>query len=452
MADTGNLLDLTMFHRFSKPDKDGYSHPVDIIDNAIVEAIISLNHFFVLNGIIYRYKNGVYEADTDGTKTRDLISHFIYDELITDQRLKRCYNLFFSKNELRIENEDINQHPVTWINFQNGMLDVVSMEMHPHSHEYMSINQIPWEWKDEAPEPDSIVDAFLKDLIPDSDDRQMFLTYVGYSMSISMKLQRFLIILGAAGCGKSVLLRLVQTIIGKKNISGIPLQNLNQRFDPAFLQGKLLNMYADLPSSSMETIHGIKTLTGEDDIRGEIKHGAIFSFRPYCKLLFSANSIPKSRGDRSDAYYRRLLVLKVDRRANEVEDLEEKLQEHATDLMYMAVVALHYMYVRHGGQIVISDRSRQAVANLQYTTDTVAAWLMDEHYIPSTTFREDRRELYKSYSKYCDTEERRQGMLLPNGFYDALRNRGFMEHGSNGIWYFYLCKDFETGPEALPND
>ena len=440
-----------MFHRF-RTNQDGYSYPIEIIDNAIVETIISLNHIFVLNGIIYRYKSGVYEADTDGTKTRALISHFIYDELITDQRLRRCYNLFFSKEELRIEDEDINKHPSTWINFQNGMLDVVSMEMHPHSYEYMSINQIPWEWKDEAPEAGSIVDTFLRDLIPDPDDRQMFLMYVGYSLTIDTDMQRFMVISGVAGCGKSVLLRLVRTVIGRKNISGIPLQNLNQRFDPAFLQGKLLNMYADLPSIAMETIHGIKTIVGQDHVRGEIKHGAIFDFHPYCKLLFSANAIPKSRGDRSDAYYRRLLILKVDKRAKEIENLEARLQEHAEDLLYLAVVALHYMYVNHNGQIVISDRSKLAVSNLQYATDTVAAWLMDEHYIPSTTYREDRKELYKNYTKFCDTEERRQGMLSPNGFYDALREKGFREQESHHVRYFYMCKDFEPAPDDFSVD
>jgi hypothetical protein len=55
-----------------------------------------------------------------------------------------------------------------------------------------------------------------------------------------------------------------------------------------------------------------QTYNDKDRITGERKHRDPFAFRSYAKLLFSANSIPRS-SDRSYAYHRRWIIIPFSR-------------------------------------------------------------------------------------------------------------------------------------------
>lgn len=412
------------------------SRPVDILDDAIAEAIISLNDVFILNGKLYLYGKGYYHIDEDGVMFKDMIGKFIYPELRTEPRLTRVYKLLLTKWKIVIEESELNKHPPTWINFQNGMLDVKDMTLHPHDPKYHSVNQIPHKWDDEHKTNDPVVSDFLSGVIPDDDDRQMFLEYAGYCFTKDMHLQKLMIVSGDGGLGKSVLLRLMQWAVGKENISCLTLQNLNDRFSPLFLFGKLLNIYSDLPSTDMGEIAGIKTIVGQDVVRAEYKGGKTFGFQPYCKLLYSANQIPKSRDDKTSAYYRRLLILKIRQRAKDISDLEDRLQANIDDFIYMAVQAVHRMYSERSGCLQESSNSSQAVLDLYMSTDTVKAFMVDSKIDRVPGSRMERRALYSKYESYCNDEQRETGKLSANGFYSNLREKGFGECTIKGKRYF----------------
>lgn len=436
MLDKPKDLDLTRFHRWSKPDKNGNCTPTDTKDDAIAEGIIEYSDVFIYNGKLYLYHNGVYQMDDDGSIFKTMISKFIYDDLRTDTRITRIHKLLLSKYSIRIEEPDINNHPPTWVNFRNGMLDIRTLELHPHDPEYRSINQLPHEWSGSFNGADPVVSDFLSGIIPNDDDREMFLQYAGYCFTPDMHLQKFLIISGEGGLGKSVLLRLMQLAVGWKNISCLTLQNLNDRFSPASLLGKLLNIYADLPSTDMGEIAGIKTVVGQDAVRGEYKGGKIFSFHPFCKLLYSANQIPKSRDDKTTAYYRRLLILPITQRGEEIHHLEERLQENIDDFIFLAVGAAHRMYTERDGNILESENSKKAVLDLYMSTDTVKAFMVDTGLARVPDSQIARTDLYRDYCDYCNQEERESAKLTSNGFYSNLREKGFGEKKIGGTRYF----------------
>ena len=132
------VIDLAQFHRIGK-----HGNPYDIIDSKIADYITEHYHIIVISGKPYIYKNGVYQKDEDGNILRYLIRQLIFTELITIQRLNRVLNLILSDYTLKKDIDDINQYPDSWINFKNGMLDLVSMELKQHDPKYLSINQVP---------------------------------------------------------------------------------------------------------------------------------------------------------------------------------------------------------------------------------------------------------------------------------------------------------------------
>lgn len=411
---------LKRFHSFN--DK-GYLSGT--LDDVIAEDVIDSQAMLNYAGIIYLYDGGWYVADDSKAKLKELISERLYLKFKKYQVISQIHNHILTKSRIMVSEDALNSYPVRWINFNNGMLDVETMQLHPHDQKYNALNQIPYPWIDKQPDDASITVRYLTDLINDPDDLEMFLQFCGYCMTRDTSQQAFMIIHGSGGTGKSVLLRLLSKAIGKRNICNIPLQAINsERFASAFLFGKLVNIYADLPSKDMAEVDALKTITGEDSVRAEIKGGAVFSFYPYCKLIFSANKIPKSRDDKTDAYYRRMRILTVNRRAKEIPDLEAKLEADIQSFIWLCIQALHRMY--KAGKIIESDNSELEIAQLYADTDSVQAFLTDCEYTITGEIRDrvNRADLYNEYEQYCKDEGRDQSIYSATGFYSNLRDKG----------------------------
>jgi hypothetical protein len=71
------------------------------------------------------------------------------------------------------------------------------------------------------------------------------------------------------------------------------------------------------PAFDFSTEHGISCI--RRNFRGECsfsfserKNKNPFSFKPYARLLFSCNEIPRNYGDRSEGFYRRLIIIRFE--------------------------------------------------------------------------------------------------------------------------------------------
>ena len=134
---------------------------------------------------------------------------------------------------------------------------------------------------------------------------------LGYFLIPVNSAQKCFVIVGVASAGKSVLLRVLNDVLlGKQNVSNVSWQALNERFKTAELFGKLANIFADLPTKNIDDNGIFKALVGEDYLTVEKKNKNPFSFQSSARLLFSCNSIPKNYGDKSEGFYRRLIIIR----------------------------------------------------------------------------------------------------------------------------------------------
>jgi len=94
----------------------------------------------------------------------------------------------------------------------------------------------------------------------------------------------------------------------------LSLQKLeNDRFASARLYGRLANICPDLPGSRLDDSAIFKAITGGDRITGELKYRDAFEFRPFARLIFSANHFPSARYG-SQSYFDRWLLIPFERR------------------------------------------------------------------------------------------------------------------------------------------
>lgn len=397
-----------------------------IKDIAVVRYLMDTLCMFVMDREIYLYQDGCYYLDQDGIKIKAVISALIPERYITFRILSAVYNLLIEQQELQKTMEELNAYPPWWINFQNGMFDVREMKLHKHKPEYLSINQIPhkldMEIRKNMEEAGKTTIQFLNDAMPDRTDQITLWQYIGYSMTRDTRFQRFMIIRGIGGTGKSKVINLIQDIVGAANCSGISLQALNERFYPSMLQGMLLNACADISSDALMQVDNIKKATGEDVMICERKGRDPVPFRSYAKLIFSANKIPLNLDEKSNAFYRRLLILEMNNKPKKKDlELGEKLQAEIGYSIWMAVGALKKLY--NDGEFTESTMAKERVEDLYRAADTVKAFV-DECLERQQGSKISRSLLYEKYKQYCENCGRKYHS--PNPFFKSLEEKGFL--------------------------
>lgn len=192
------------------------------------------------------------------------------------------------------------------LNLKNGILTLRTFEFQWHSADRLSLVQLPVKYDAAATCP-----AILKFLseVPYPEDLLIVQEYVGYCLWKDYPNAKVLLLVGDGENGKSTLIALVESLLGRKNISSRGLQELEMnRFAKADLYGKLANLYADLPDTALGSTGTFKMLTGGDPITAEHKFTASFNFTNYSKLIFSANKVPEAFED-TTGFFRRWAIV-----------------------------------------------------------------------------------------------------------------------------------------------
>ena len=434
--------DLSKFHRFNR---EGI--PTGVFDYEIFKYIRESCPLFICN-FPYIYSGGIYVADRRGTKLKQVIRKLLYPQFIKSRTINQVYNLLVDAEELQKDFSELNRYPASCINFMDCMLDVKTMQKMQHSPRYFSVNQIPFRYMDiENAAEGQETEKFFNFIFTSADDREMFLEYAGLCLTTDTSQQRFLTLCGLGGTGKSVLIRMVEAAAGPANVSNVGMQELEKRFSTSMLLGKTLNSCADLPIDALNDASTLKKLLGEDSLMAEFKGENAFMFKNYSKLLFSTNTLPVVPSERTNGFYRRLLVLRMDKQPEKPDTgLADRLAMETVYFIRLAVQALHRMYQR--GIITVSENSKNAVLQMRKDSDVVESWINDRC-ITREWLRIERTAAYKDFEEYCKEEERQA--LTKNGFFKALRIKSFPEVKGKNERFFVGISVKKVPPENEKN-
>jgi len=441
--DHGDDLDLDQFHLIN--DKGRIT---GVFDLAIFQYLKTEKDLFVLGGVPYIYRDGAFRPDQSGAELKTMIRELIYPEFVKSPTIKRIYDLFISDASLQVTTEDLNRYPVEWINFKNGFYDPVNRRMIPHSPEYRAVNQIPHEYNPEGQLKGTAVQEWLMFIGNTPEDIEMLCQFSGLCLTRDTRQQKFTILLGEGGSGKSTVIRMIDKMIGSENISNISLNQLSQRFSAFGLMGKLLNSCADLEIDALSDVSTLKKVLGEDTLSAEAKGKDAVSFKSYAKLIFSTNELPIVKAEKTNGFYRRLLILTMDRVPEKRDPtFFDRLSAEIDDFIRISVQALERMY--QNGQITESLGSIEAVKRLRCDSDTVEAYLM-ERIESDPEGRIKKADLYRDYETYCQNMERQS--LTKQNFYRSMKTKGFGEIKTNGTEFFRGIKYSENLPFFSPKN
>lgn len=292
---------------------------------------------------------------------------------------------------------------------KNGVLNLFTGELKPFGPEYLMTSRIPVMYDPNARCPKII--AFLKD-VQDRDGILTIVKMLGYCLYKTAKYEKAFMFIGKGNNGKSVIIKLIEALLGHDNCSNISLQALEtERFAPANLYGKMVNVFADLKSDRLKTTGIFKSIVSGDTITAEEKFKGHFKFRPFCKLIFSANRIPES-DDKTYAFYRRWNILTFKRifSGDEIDrNLIDKLttEQELSGLLNLAIVGLRKLQKEQG----FDDESVEKIKQLYETNSNSVIAFVNSNVCSVDLSKPDHDTkttiLYQAYEQYCHTQNQR---------------------------------------------
>jgi putative DNA primase/helicase len=295
--------------------------------------------------------------------------------------------------------EALNPSPLV-INVKNGLYNVLDDTLSGHTPEYLSTIQLNARYDPTSKCPR--FEQFLHEAL-DEGDIPLIQEMFGYCLVPINRAQKSFVLVGEPGAGKSkLLLTLNQILLGQRNVSNIPWQYLSERFNKAELFGKLANIFSDLPTKNIYDNGVFKALVGEDFVNAERKGRDPFSFQPTARLLFSCNSIPRNYGDKSEGFYRRLIIIRFTKSVpTEKRDpmLLDKFAAEADGILMFAIAGLKRLIARDF-QFSESERSRAELEQYRIDSNSALSFISDMCEIrPEVEI--ERMELYIKYKDYC---------------------------------------------------
>ena len=261
------------------------------------------NHYIKrINSQLHLYRDGIYISGSSE------IEAVMLNHLPQLNRTKRQEVLAYLELLVR---EETPPSPPNFIAFRNGIYDVIGDDFVPFNPEYVITNMIPWDWNPNA--YFELTDEILNNIsVHDEAVRKLLEEMIGscFYRSNALAGGKAFILTGTGANGKSTFLDMVKTLLGRHNISVLDLKKLNDRFSTVMMFSKIANIGDDISDEFVvDTAEFKKIVTGQS-IDAEHKGQPKFNFDPYCKLLFSANSIPRiGKGRDSGAILRRLAIV-----------------------------------------------------------------------------------------------------------------------------------------------
>lgn len=257
-------------------------------------------HICKINEQLCIYLDGIYQSGLDKIEKAMIV------EIPNLNRSKRSEVLDYL--DLIVTNHGVpnNAHLIA---FANGVYNLADDSLHDFSPDYIITNKIPWNFNPDA--KCELLDRTLDKLAcGDPEIHSLLEEVAGYTFYRRNELRKSFMLIGDKANGKSTYLDLINYMLGDANVSNLDLKDLGNRFSPSSLFGVLANIGDDISDDfiSGSTAAQFKKVVSGSRIRGERKGEKEFFFDPYCKMLYSANNIPRIK-DKSGAVIDRMIII-----------------------------------------------------------------------------------------------------------------------------------------------
>lgn len=261
--------------------------------------LISEYNIIKIGGVLHYFKDGVYcPANIESLMIKHISS------LKQQQRREvLSYLQAYISGNTQVS-------PAQYVAFKNGIYDLATGELTNFDRDKVITNKINWNYNPDA--YNELADQVLNRLAcNDKNVRSLLEEVIGYCFYRRNELRKaFLLKSRMPGSGKSTFIDMMAYLLGEDNISSLDLNDLSHEYKAAGLFGKLANLGDDIEDEFIPSAGIFKKIVSGDRMNANVKFSAPIEFNPYCKLIFSGNTIPRlGRGRDSEAIISRLIIV-----------------------------------------------------------------------------------------------------------------------------------------------
>ena len=321
--------------------------------------------------------------------------------------------------------------------YDNGILNLATSELLPHTQEYFTSTLLPYNYDPSAQAPRW--EKFINEIFDCDIDRIALLQeWLGYMLTPSNAFQKAMLLLGRRRSGKGTIGRILEHLVGTENYSGLSLDGLaNDAILESILERRVLFM------GDAHSVKGVNrglvldrfnSITGGDQLPVPRKYIGAWRGRVPGRITMAANATPSFIDD-SGALASRFLILPFNNSwlGRENFNLDTELYAEIEGINTWALAGLRRLF--HLGRF-----TRPALSEVEHRE-------LNTYYSPLMIFVEEccmlnnearifTDQLYSTYRSWCVAS----GMKAQhrNGFTASMRSafRGTIRKGTiviNGV-------------------
>ncbi len=367
------------------------------------------------------------------------------------------------KTELNRPKHRFNEVDPDSISLANGVLVYKAgrWSLRPHCREDYKNTLVPVAYDPAATAPRFT--QFLDEIYagtPDKADRILATKQaLGYTLIPSCRFEKFFMLIGAGANGKSVLLRVVEGLVGRQQVCAVQPTQFENPHKLAHLSGKLANIITEMPEGGKIADAALKALISGELMTADKKFKEPFDFYPVATHWYGTNHMPHTR-DFSEAFFRRALVMEFPNRFYGVKrdpNLAEKLLQELPGILNLALEGLASLIQTK--EFVVPESSQKAVESWRLDVDQVAQFAMEKLATNIGAFIAVK-DMYWRYQSWAEAAGIRLN-VNKRTFSDRLERLGYRRargtKGSRGFrdveWRTdYIAGDHLGAPELLVDE
>ena len=284
---------------------------------------------------IYNSKKGVWESLPSKESAQQIVESYLTEQcqlllaqlngssLISNQLHKSIQTV--AQQYVKVESSNVGHNLLNMSNpnliaFKNGLYDFKTNTMRSITKEDYQTMALPYDLI-EATEEDADVKYWIEFIeLLTGESKESIIAYIGFLFYRSQRtIQTIMIFINGQTSngrnGKGKLIEFMRELLGdnteNSNYTALSIGDLadsSKDFVKVNLVNKMANFDADSDSKFLASTNVLKTLSTNDPLTVNVKHGSFVTFENYARLVVATNKLPNYR-DSSSGFSDRLVIV-----------------------------------------------------------------------------------------------------------------------------------------------
>lgn len=283
--------------------------------------------------------------------------------------------------------------------FLNKYLDLKTLEAHDHDKKRINTILIPYNYDPQASCP-FWEETLEKTFEGNINNKKTVQEFFGYCLTRQTKNMKALFLIGEGNTGKSTLLDVLAQMVGEENVSVLSPRYYKDSMRLCSIENKLVLMSHEIPKRIEDYEAEFRQIVSGQKLEVNQKYIKPYKFKPFCKVVWAMNEMPRI-DDHTSAFFNRVLLVEFNRIFEEEEqdkELLDKLNMEMPGILNWAIEGLRKLQERKG--FFKDAYMKEHIEEMRLQNNPIATWAAE--YIKVETGKEiTKSEAYQKYSAWC---------------------------------------------------